>query len=53
MEASTRNEDLFGPEHVKAYQETGGERGFNWRTAPRSCCSPRRAARAASPAPIR
>jgi deazaflavin-dependent oxidoreductase (nitroreductase family) len=25
------NDDLFGDEHVRAYQETGGERGYNWR----------------------
>ena len=31
MEAGTRDEDLFGAEHVKAYQESGGQRGFNWR----------------------
>lgn len=24
-------DDLFGPQHVRAYQETGGERGYNWR----------------------
>ena len=24
-------EDLFGREHVRAYRETGGERGYNWR----------------------
>jgi deazaflavin-dependent oxidoreductase (nitroreductase family) len=23
--------DLFGAEHVRAYQETGGERGYEWR----------------------
>jgi deazaflavin-dependent oxidoreductase (nitroreductase family) len=22
---------LFGPEHVRVYRETGGERGFHWR----------------------
>ncbi len=31
MEAHTKDEDLFGPEHVKAYQESGGERGYHWR----------------------
>ena len=25
------DDDLFGPEHVKAYRETNGERGFRWR----------------------
>ena len=25
------NDDLFGEEHVKAYRETGGERGYHWR----------------------
>ena len=23
--------DLFGPEHVRAYRESGGERGYRWR----------------------
>ena len=23
--------DLFGPEHVRAYRESGGERGYQWR----------------------
>jgi deazaflavin-dependent oxidoreductase (nitroreductase family) len=22
---------LFGPEHVRVYRETGGQRGYNWR----------------------
>ena len=25
------DEDLFGEEHVRAYRETGGERGYHWR----------------------
>lgn len=25
------DDDLFGQEHVRAYRETGGERGYNWR----------------------
>ena len=25
------NENLFGQQHVRAYQETGGERGYHWR----------------------
>lgn len=25
------SEDLFGQEHVRAYRETGGERGYQWR----------------------
>ncbi len=25
------DEDLFGAEHVRVYQETGGERGHSWR----------------------
>jgi deazaflavin-dependent oxidoreductase (nitroreductase family) len=24
------DENLFGPEHVRVYRETGGERGFTW-----------------------
>lgn len=27
------DDDLFGPEHVRVYRETGGERGYNWRGA--------------------
>jgi deazaflavin-dependent oxidoreductase (nitroreductase family) len=28
----TQNDDeLFGPEHVRVYQETDGERGYHWR----------------------
>ena len=30
MEASS-NDDLFGPEHVRVYRETNGERGYHWR----------------------
>ena len=25
------DEDLFGEEHVRAYRETDGERGYNWK----------------------
>jgi deazaflavin-dependent oxidoreductase (nitroreductase family) len=25
------DDDLFGAEHVRAYRETGGERGYHWR----------------------
>lgn len=25
------DQDLFGQEHVRAYRETGGERGYHWR----------------------
>ncbi|HEX4188762.1 MAG TPA: nitroreductase family deazaflavin-dependent oxidoreductase [Solirubrobacteraceae bacterium] len=25
------DDDLFGSEHVEAYRETGGERGYHWR----------------------
>ncbi len=24
-------DELFGPEHVRVYRETGGERGYHWR----------------------
>jgi deazaflavin-dependent oxidoreductase (nitroreductase family) len=30
-EPDTSADDLFGPEHVKAYRETDGELGYNWR----------------------
>jgi deazaflavin-dependent oxidoreductase (nitroreductase family) len=26
-----RSEDLYGPEHVRRYRETGGELGYNWK----------------------
>ena len=29
--ATTTDDDLFGAEHVAAYRETGGERGYHWR----------------------
>lgn len=29
--ATKNDEELFGDEHVRAYQETNGERGFRWR----------------------
>ncbi len=25
------DDDLFGPEHTRTYQETGGEHGYEWR----------------------
>src|ERR1700719_5073491 len=28
---SSGDDDLFGPEHVRVYRETGGERGYDWR----------------------
>ena len=28
---SESEDQLFGPEHVRAYRETGGERGYRWR----------------------
>jgi deazaflavin-dependent oxidoreductase (nitroreductase family) len=28
---STSDDDLFGPEHVRVYRETAGERGYHWR----------------------
>ena len=28
---SDSDDELFGQEHVDAYQETGGERGYHWR----------------------
>lgn len=28
---SDSDDDLFGPEHVRVYQETDGERGYDWR----------------------
>jgi len=27
------DDDLFGVEHVRVYEETGGERGYDWRGA--------------------
>jgi deazaflavin-dependent oxidoreductase (nitroreductase family) len=29
--AEADNDNLFGPEHVRIYQETDGERGYHWR----------------------
>jgi deazaflavin-dependent oxidoreductase (nitroreductase family) len=29
--ASEDDDNLFGPEHVRVYRETGGERGYEWR----------------------
>jgi deazaflavin-dependent oxidoreductase (nitroreductase family) len=26
----TLDDNLFGPEHVRVYRETGGEHGYNW-----------------------
>jgi deazaflavin-dependent oxidoreductase (nitroreductase family) len=31
MSSSPFPSDLFGPEHVRAYRESGGERGYHWR----------------------
>jgi deazaflavin-dependent oxidoreductase (nitroreductase family) len=28
---SEEDDELFGPEHVRVYRETGGERGYEWR----------------------
>ena len=28
---SKSDDELFGQEHVEAYQETDGERGYHWR----------------------
>lgn len=28
---SEEDDQLFGPEHVRVYRETGGERGYDWR----------------------
>src|SRR3979411_3305357 len=28
---ASNDDNLFGPEHVRLYRETGGERGYNWR----------------------
>lgn len=30
---SDADDQLFGPEHVRVYQETNGERGYHWRGA--------------------
>ena len=27
----SNDDELFGPEHVRVYRETGGERGYHWR----------------------
>lgn len=31
MATTTSDDDLFGAEHVRAYRESGGKRGFHWR----------------------
>jgi deazaflavin-dependent oxidoreductase (nitroreductase family) len=31
MSSSTSDDQLFGPEHVRVYRETGGKQGYNWR----------------------
>jgi deazaflavin-dependent oxidoreductase (nitroreductase family) len=31
MTTTTKDDDLFGDEHVRAYQETDGARGYHWR----------------------
>lgn len=28
---ASEDDQLFGPEHVRVYRETGGERGYHWR----------------------
>jgi deazaflavin-dependent oxidoreductase (nitroreductase family) len=28
---SAAEDNLFGPEHVRVYRETGGDQGYNWR----------------------
>jgi deazaflavin-dependent oxidoreductase (nitroreductase family) len=28
---ATSDDELFGPAHVRAYQESGGEQGYSWR----------------------
>jgi deazaflavin-dependent oxidoreductase (nitroreductase family) len=28
---ASADDDLFGPEHVRVYRETGGQRGYHWR----------------------
>jgi deazaflavin-dependent oxidoreductase (nitroreductase family) len=30
-DVTTEDDKLFGPEHVRAYEETDGERGYHWR----------------------
>ena len=30
MSANPFEGELFGPEHVRVYRETGGERGYHW-----------------------
>ena len=29
--SASNDDELFGPEHVQVYRETGGERGYHWR----------------------
>jgi deazaflavin-dependent oxidoreductase (nitroreductase family) len=31
MTSLQADDDLFGPEHVRAYRETNGEHGYHWR----------------------
>jgi deazaflavin-dependent oxidoreductase (nitroreductase family) len=31
MATTTSDDDLFGDEHVRAYRESGGRRGYDWR----------------------
>ena len=33
VSASAADDQLYGPEHVRVYRETGGERGYHWRGA--------------------
>jgi len=30
---TSSDDELFGPEHVRVYRETGGERGYHWKGA--------------------
>ncbi len=30
---TSKDDELFGAEHVRVYRETGGERGYHWRGA--------------------
>jgi deazaflavin-dependent oxidoreductase (nitroreductase family) len=31
MTSTSSDDQLFGPEHVRVYRETGGQRGYHWR----------------------
>ena len=45
---SESEDNLFGDEHVRVYQETGGERGYNWRGAEILLLEPRGGRRAST-----